>query len=235
MNKQLNNTGKMIRNMINKNILSIFDATTKLLVSTGFINTKMKDVAESAELSVGTLYNIFDNKETLLNFTLLGLVDKNYLFKSYEYPITNADTQQLLAITKKTYQTHFDKIKKTFLVKSDNSFYEYLDELFENIYNFGLYFLIIEKNQQSVGPLLGIYKRNRKAIFTITLKFLKAQEIHGKIRPLDYPEYDATLIIDLIAWWCVHKRYDSFEQNVKFSKAKIKTMLLTTLTKSYIN
>src|SRR5215470_5435370 len=55
---------------------AIFTATRDLIVSRGFEATTMEAIAARAEVSVGTLYNYFDSKRTLLLALLADATDR---------------------------------------------------------------------------------------------------------------------------------------------------------------
>ena len=64
-------------------IETIYEATLKLVLETGFNGLKMADVAKAAKLATGTLYIYFKNKEVLINELYFHL-KKNRTLKMLE-------------------------------------------------------------------------------------------------------------------------------------------------------
>lgn len=64
-------------------IETIYEATLKLVLETGFNGLKMADVAKAAKLATGTLYIYFKNKEVLINELYFHL-KKNKTLKMLE-------------------------------------------------------------------------------------------------------------------------------------------------------
>jgi AcrR family transcriptional regulator len=57
----------------------ILDAAARLFAEKGFHRTTTKDIAEAADVSEGTLYNYFENKDEMLMGIMTLLVDAQYM------------------------------------------------------------------------------------------------------------------------------------------------------------
>jgi len=84
-------------------IETIYDATLKLVLETGFNGLKMADVAKAAKLATGTLYIYFKNKEQLIN--------------ELYFHLKQAKTMKLLAVynASDSFQVAFKKLWMNYL------------------------------------------------------------------------------------------------------------------------
>lgn len=215
----------------------VAEAAGFLFIRPGYASTKMKDVANQADLSVGTLYNLFEGKEALLDFVFLCNLDPEILYKDFDFPIKRAKEKDLVDQISDTYKKMTWEFEEKFVSHSNstNTLKDLLDDLFNIMELYGQYFLIIEKNPTINAKLLDLHTNYRKMLFKNVHDFLSKMINQGQIRQLSYPSYDARLIIDTIMWWCAHKRYDSFELETNYSSQITRTVVIGALLNAYKN
>lgn len=206
-----------------------------LFIRPGYAETKMKNIAEQAHLSVGTLYNLFESKEALLDFVFFYNLDPEIIYKDFHLPIKKMKEKELISRFSESYQIITDDFEHKFIVrhKTEHTFKELLNDLFNLMESYGQYFLIIEKNPRLNEQLLRLHTNYRKTLFENVHQFLIKSIGSGTIRPLSYPSYDARLIIDTLMWWCAHKRYDSFEIETNYSSQITRKVAITALLNAY--
>lgn len=73
----------------------ILDAAARLFAERGFHRTTTKDIAQAADVSEGTLYNYFDNKNDLL-FSILERLGEYELPTDWQNEKLAADTREFL-------------------------------------------------------------------------------------------------------------------------------------------
>jgi len=71
-------TTRRERRIANRRTL-ILEAAARLFAEKGFHRTTTRDIAEAADVSEGTLYNYFENKDELLMGIMAHLADKQHL------------------------------------------------------------------------------------------------------------------------------------------------------------
>lgn len=75
--------------------VQIVDAAARLFAEKGFHRTTTKDIAEAADVSEGTLYNYFENKEDMLLGIMSRLVETQHLTASLIWSIPD-DAREFL-------------------------------------------------------------------------------------------------------------------------------------------
>jgi AcrR family transcriptional regulator len=75
----------------------ITQAAATLFASKGFHRTTTKDIAEAAEVSEGTLYNYFENKDDLLIAIMEMLTTAQHLEAHFDHPVDESLQEFLLA------------------------------------------------------------------------------------------------------------------------------------------
>jgi AcrR family transcriptional regulator len=78
----------------------IIQAAAHLFASQGFHRTTTKDIAEAAEVSEGTLYNYFENKDDLLIGIMEMLTIAQHLEAHFDHPVDEGLREFLLALLK---------------------------------------------------------------------------------------------------------------------------------------
>lgn len=206
-----------------------------LFIRPGYAETKMKTIAEQAHLSVGTLYNLFESKEALLDFVFFYNLDPEIIYKDFHLPIKKVKEKDLFSRFSESYQIITRDFEQKFIARNEttHTFKELLNDLFNIMESYGQYFLIIEKNPQLNEQLLKLHTKYRKTLFENVHQFLIKSIESGTVRPLNYPSYDARLIIDTFMWWCGHKRYDSFEIETNYSSQITRKVVITALLTAY--
>ena len=76
----------------------IIQAAAHLFASKGFHRTTTKDIAEAAEVSEGTLYNYFENKDDLLIGIMEMLTAAQHLEAHFNHPVDEDLREFLLAM-----------------------------------------------------------------------------------------------------------------------------------------
>ncbi|PMD72282.1 TetR/AcrR family transcriptional regulator [Companilactobacillus nuruki] len=189
----------------------IFQSSCKLFINKGFSNTKMKDIAHDAGISVGSMYDLFQNKDSLLNFIFLATLDDKIIYSAHDYPIQSIATEDLVQRTKKSYKKISTNINQNLINNQSYTLSQLVDDFFTIFTKYGQYFLILEKNPEINPELVSLYKDYRNDLYNKLEIYLKHSIKDKNIRPTINSSYDSMLIIDLIFWWSTHKKYDSFE------------------------
>src|SRR5512147_1631665 len=73
----------------------ILDAAARLFAEHGFHRTTTKDIAQAADVSEGTLYNYFENKNDLL-FSILERLGEYELPTDWQTEKLSADARQFM-------------------------------------------------------------------------------------------------------------------------------------------
>jgi len=213
----------------------VLTSAKALFIVPGFADTKMIDIAQAADIAVGTLYHLFRSKEDLLQAVFAVTLDPTILDNVTNLPITPQTTPDLIQATQRRYQqaaTQLDRLMAT--NQQAGAFNRLTSYLFTTFDQFGAYFLILERNAQLNPQLVSLYKDYRQALYQNVAHYLTVLVSHGVVIPQLQPYYDAHLIIDEIFWWSAHKHYDAFERQANnFDPVLMKKTVMTQLARSY--
>ncbi|MFT8871472.1 MAG: helix-turn-helix domain-containing protein [Sporolactobacillus sp.] len=213
-------------------LITVIDAATRLFIRPGYAETKMKEIAAAANLSVGALYHLFESKEALLDFVFRSNINPDLVFSVKQFPISRADTQSFLAAMNATYHRITEELDKK-IESPGYSLEQLLNDLYDIFARHGARLLIIEKNQHLNDKLLALHRNYRQAMFERVRHFLLLQIQAKHIRALTSAACEAQLIIDTLMWWCAHKRYDAFEADNSPSPDVMRTVVIRTLWYAY--
>ncbi|WP_368490546.1 TetR/AcrR family transcriptional regulator [Clostridium sp. BJN0013] len=184
-------------------LMAIDNIATELFINHGYSRTKVSYIAKKTGISVGAIYNLFENKQAILKFIIKNSIDPNHINSISRLPIKESDFNNLETDVK----LFFEKNKSNFESNIHNdtySFEEMLSDIFDFVNRYGRIFLIYENNRDICNNLFLIYINGRNSFFNSIFSYIQLLEKNKKIRTLKYPEYDTRLIIETVAWWLTY-------------------------------
>lgn len=132
----------------------IIKASLELFTSKGFNETTMEEIAEKAEVGVGTLYNYVKSKGDLLLLILTDKTDDLYVEAEKIIENPSDDVVETLVVLLKIY------MQGLFLSMPQNLFKDFLSVIFSQQYdesNFGKLIKLDYKLMNQVTILLNVY------------------------------------------------------------------------------
>ncbi|WP_143461921.1 TetR/AcrR family transcriptional regulator [Levilactobacillus enshiensis] len=180
----------------------IYAAASELFIQPGYHETQMQMIAQRAQVAVGTLYRLFSGKEALLDYVFLTTLPTTTGMSPTTYPIQPMDPRDLVRRTESAYADWNRQLAK----QQTADFDRLLTALFTAFKRYGRYFLILEHNPTVNPALTALYREQRQAIYQRVGDFIQRQQSE-----IANPQCNGIVIVDLVFWWCAHKRYDSFE------------------------
>lgn len=207
---------------MNDKIKSIVDAATYLFLQQGYSKTQISHIAKSVGVSVGTIYLNFTGKKEIMHFVLKSQIDPNFINQDFERPITDdlfkgLEEEIILKFNKicDDYTKHLKNKAKDYTLKM------LVSDVFDIFSQFAVGCLFIEKNQYDFKELANAYKQYRKRFIETTKKYLELFISNGIVRPLDNIVLSTTMIIEILSWWAMDRRFISFEiQNIPLNTSK---------------
>ncbi|WP_061777328.1 TetR/AcrR family transcriptional regulator [Levilactobacillus senmaizukei] len=200
-------------------------AASELFIQPGYHETQMQMIAQRAHVAVGSLYRLFSGKEALLDYVFQMTVPTMTALPSSTYPLRPVDPRELIRQTEAAYRDWNHQLAKQRTPDLDSL----LTTLFVTFKRYGRYFLILEHNPTVNPALTALYRQQRQEIYQQVGDFLMQS------RPsLKDPERNGVVVVDLVFWWCAHKRYDSFETEMARSDdEQMLTVVREMLRRSY--
>lgn len=168
----------------------ILDAATNLFAQQGFHATTTREIASAADLSEGTLYNYFGNKERIFTALLDKLISKQNSLYTISMPADTPDfISTLFEIQQEFLQDNLELVKAVLPQVIIND--EYRRKYFQEYYSPTISFLLLQ---------------------------LQARDVLGQIRPINH-EMGARFLrgllfglsfLHLIGDIAVEEKWDSF-------------------------
>lgn len=203
----------------------IYAAASELFIQPGYHETQMQMIAQRAQMAVGTLYRLFSGKEALLDYVFLVTLPTTTGVSPSTYPIQPMDPRELVRRTETAYADWNHQLAK----QQTADFDHLLSALFTAFKRYGRYFLILEHNPAVNPALTALYRQQRQAIYQRVGDFIQQTKPE-----LANPQRNGIVIVDLVFWWCAHKRYDSFETEMaRHDDEQMLTVVREMLGRSY--
>ncbi|WP_342755833.1 helix-turn-helix domain-containing protein [Kineothrix sedimenti] len=193
-------------------IQSILEAATLLFLRQGYAGTQISHIAGAIGVSVGTIYHDFAGKKEIMHFVLKCTIDPDFINKDFERPITDnlfSDVENEIASLFERSQNDFAKH-----LEDDAPGYRFEDlisDAFDILARYAVGCLFIEKNQFEFPFLAEHYKTYRRKFLDTMSRYLTIFVNNGTVRTLDHLKLTTTLIIEILTWWAMDRRYTSFE------------------------
>lgn len=219
--------------MVSERMLSIREAAAKLFLTQGYSRTQISHIAKAVGVSVGTIYHDFNGKQEIMHFVLKSTIDSEFLNRELERPVTD----EVFAGLQDEIIAVFEKSGKKFAQHLENgaadySFEKMISDAFDLLEQYAAGCLFIEKNAFEFPVLAEHYKRYRREFFDTLTQYLELFLAKGTVRPLADLKMTTVLIIEILSWWAMDRRYTSFE-TYEISSEDAKRICMDNLISAY--
>lgn len=212
----------------------IYDAASQLFINKGFARTQIRDIAKEIGLSTGMIYQYFSGKKDILSFILKGTIDPGFFERELHFPIDSSVFDNLDDEIMETFeknQENFDSHLKD--NAEDYSLAEMLSDAFGIVSKYSVSCLIIEHNEADLRDLSFYYRDYRKRYFSQVQQYIKLFIEKDEFREVDNLFYTTRAVVESIAWWGMHIKYDAFEKDSTISMQQAKDICLDLLLHAY--
>lgn len=193
-------------------IKAIAEAATLLFLRQGYAKTQISHIAKAIDVSVGTIYHDFAGKKEIMHFVLKCTINPDFINREFERPITDNlfsgvenEIISLLEQLQNDFAKHLENDVKSY------RFEDLISDAFDILARYAVGCLFIEKNQFEFPLLAEHYKTYRRKFLDTMSKYLTIFVNDGTVRPMEHLELTTTLIIEILSWWTMDRRYTSFE------------------------
>lgn len=208
--------------MVNPRIKAITNAAALLFLQQGYSRTQISHIAKAVGVSVGTIYHDFTGKQEIMHFFLKCVVNPGFMDREIETPITNEwfvglDEEIIAAFQKSAgdFSRHLTDTDDSY------SFEALISDAYDLLYQYAAGCLFIEKNQYDFKKLARSYKAYRKIFYSSMTEYLSLFIQKGTVRPVSHIDLTANMIIEILSWWAMDRRFISFEAwNIPSETAK---------------
>lgn len=193
-------------------IAAINDASMRLFIQQGYSKTQISHIAKAIGVSVGTIYHDFAGKEEIMHFILKCTIEPDFINRDFEKPITDELFDNLENEIAEAFKRSADGFAKNLSnVGLTYSFENLISDAFDILSEFAAGCLFIEKNQLECKRLAHCYKEYRKCFFDTMKKYINTFINKGIVRQVKNTDLTVILIIEILTWWAMDRKYTSFE------------------------
>ena len=207
--------------MDNTRLQKIYIEAGRLFDRKGYPDTKMAEIAKASGIAVGTMYSMFDGKESVLLFVIRATLEKEYFSREMELPISSADRADLIVRLKAVLEEG-DAIlavrNQQGIVTKD--FLTLMGELFDYFADYLLALDCIEKNVDVLKELGEVYLPEKRRYFMLMREYLELYEKMGQITALSFRDSHIVFLTDTLTWWALNSLLAIPDQQIPRDKAK---------------
>lgn len=198
--------------LLDTRIKSITEAATLLFLRQGYARTQISHIAKAIGVSVGTIYHDFAGKKEIMHFVLKCMITPNFIDRDFEKPITD----EIFADIENEMILLLEQSGNNFAVHLENNIDDYnfetlISDAFDLLARYAVGCLFIEKNQYEFMFLAKHYRAYRKKFFDTMSLYIESFIEHRTVREMDHLDLTTTLIIEILTWWAMDRRFISFE------------------------
>lgn len=140
------------------------------------------------------------------------LVEPDFANIEQKRPVTDEQfagiENEILGMFQKI-NTDFDKHLKD--GAAGYTFEELISDAFDLLSKYAVGCLFIERNALDFPNLTQHYKECRRKFLGTMEQYLKSFIEKGMVRPIEQLDLSVTLIIEILSWWAMDRKYTSFE------------------------
>lgn len=218
---------------MNERINKIADEATLLFLRQGYARTQISHIAKAVGVSVGTIYLDFAGKKEIMHFVLKRTIDPDFADRELKKPIADelfAGIEEEVVSLLEQSDYEFAEHLKT--ADTDYSFESLISDAFDLLARYAVGCLFIEKNQYEFTFLADHYRAYRKNFYENMTKYLRLFIENGTVRQVAHLDLTTTMIIEILTWWVMDRRYVSFEVS-EISLETAKAMCLDNILTAY--
>lgn len=195
-------------------LLAIVDAATEVFAQSGFAGAQIVDIAQTAGVSVGTIYNYVEGKEALL----LLCAERPFadIAEGRRFPIPTPDRHELIARLEETLDEHvrvraLERAVGTPLEPEDieSELQELVGELFDLLATTRVAADAMEQSARD-APDLGelFYRRVRGRLLEQLVEYFTRVDLVTPLHRPVSPDLAARFVLETVTWWARHRHRD---------------------------
>ena len=208
----------------------IVEAAAHAFALAGYHRTQMADIARRAGVALGTLYRYAASKEDLFVYALALGVGQDPRDVTADTPVRDVE-----AYFAKHISDWFDpkEIADALMRPEEPApLRTAFEALFNSILTRRLTLRIVDRSAHDLPELANVYSQQvREPVMRLLVSYLETQQARGGVRQLANTEASARLVIEVCAWFAMHREFSP--GGVQISDPVARETALTHLTLSF--
>ena len=207
----------MTRKQKSTQVAKLVEAATRLFIEKGYRRTQMADVTQAMGLSPGAIYRYVESKEALFDLIVRAGAMPEQSFSDLKLPLATPKPGATVRFLREILQRegHMQTLEAALTRESvDNPGQELegiVRELYSRIARYHSGIKLLDQSALDWPQLAEIWSGQLRAALVERLaQYLQHRMDHGMLRPIRSPRAAARLIIETVAFFAMHRHYDSF-------------------------
>ena len=208
----------MTRKQKSTQVAKLVEEATRLFIEKGYRRTQMADVTQAMGLSPGAIYRYVESKEALFDLIVrAGAMPDQFSFSDLKLPLATPKPGATVRFLRETLQRegHIQTLEAALTRESVDNPGQELDgivrELYSRIARYHSGIKLLDQSALDWPQLAEIWSGQLRAALVERLaQYLQHRMDHGMLRPIRSPRAAARLIIENVAFFAMHRHYDSF-------------------------
>ena len=218
----------MARRIPEGRLQQLVASATSVFIEQGYGRTQMADIAEASGLAKGTLYLYVESKEALFDLVLRHADDERLANRpSPALPVATPRQGTALRYVREELerQQELPKIAEALARRRVADVAEEIEgivrELFRALARNRRRIKLIDRSARDFPEIAALWYEGARGGFLARLeKYLRDRSKRGRVRAFGDVQAAARLIVEVVAFWAIHRHWDAHPQVVSEEAAE---------------
>jgi AcrR family transcriptional regulator len=218
----------MARRIPEGRLQQLVASATSVFIEQGYGRTQMADIAEASGLAKGTLYLYVESKEALFDLVLRHADDERLANRpSPALPVATPRQGTTLRYVREELerQQQLPKIAEALARRRVADVAEEIEgivrELFRALAQNRRRIKLIDRSARDFPEIAALWFEGARGGFLARLeKYLRDRSDRGRVRAFGDVQAAARLIVEVVAFWAIHRHWDAHPQVVSEEAAE---------------
>jgi AcrR family transcriptional regulator len=206
----------------------LVDIATKTFISRGYRLTQMADIAAALGVAKGTLYGYVESKDALFDAAVRYADGHGVPPARSELPLPTPAQGATLAYIRERIQLEAADMAlvsvstgKLVIRNAERELETVLGDLYRRMAKNRLAVKLVDRCAIDYPELASVwFGEGRWAQHQLLVELIKTRAKKKRFRPIDNPEVIARAILEMVAFWAVHRHFDPSPQTVDDASAE---------------
>ncbi|MDR3345493.1 MAG: TetR/AcrR family transcriptional regulator [Oscillospiraceae bacterium] len=215
----------------------ILASAAELFIKVGFRKANMDELSRGSGVSVGGIYDFFENKTCVFYAALKQIIDHAFCGSITAFPLRQADfvglESECTAAMAEFVQTFGAPLRKR---RDDYTYADMLSDAFDMLSPFGMGSLLLKANPRVCPVVFKYFNKTCVELHKLFDGYLRLFQSRGEIRPLADTDLPARFLLESIYWWGSMIHYKDFDPaNAHIPRDLAKLVCTQALYRAYSN
>lgn len=216
---------------------SVVAAAARLFIRQSYAKTRIQHIAREASVAVGSVYNLYQNKEAILYYVLESVIlpAQDAGSEADTLPLPERPQQGLEEPLRQGFGNAVSAFVQKAQAPESYPYTQMLSDVFDLTARYAALGMLLEVNRGECGGLFRVYLACRAQMFEAVQHCMTIYAKAGQVRESSAisPEKSARFLVESIAWWGMRVQFQSFEEAQSLTLVERKILALDALGNAY--